>query len=731
MRTHTERERVPTPRTVTADPRRRASTPHVAVAGAGAARTAATRTAATRTAATRDAATRRANARATPHRPTGGEAVRRDARPGARADARPGARPGARPALQRRSHVTTRYDDVARRRRRATGGRRVDPRRAAERPALRKRVVKVRTRRHHFRAGETATRLRVVLVVTSLVFVAIIARVVWLQTRDADALREAGRAQRTSETTLRADRGVIFDRNGDELAISVPSTTVIANPRLVGDPTGTAQALATVLALSPERQQKLIDAFTAKESSFVYVARQVSDDLAEAVDLLDLAGVDLIPEDQRTMPSGAVGQSVIGKVDIDGVGIAGIEMQFDDLLTGVDGETTRQHDRDGRSLPGSETITVAPIPGQDIVLTIDRSVQYAVEQALLEQVANLGARGGSAVVMDTDTGEIIAMVGVRTGEDGVVRVTSGNIAAVDAAEPGSVVKAITVAAALNEGTVTPDTMFHVPYRKKYSDGELHDAEVHPDYTWPVHQILAKSSNIGTIEVMLTMGETLRDTKQLLGTYMRAVGLGEKTALDFPGESRGLGVDWTKWEGTEQYTVSYGQGIASTSIQLVSAINVIANGGVYVAPKLVGATIDAHGELTETDPSGSHRVFRPEVAQQVNYMMRDVVCTGTAKLAQVDGVSVAGKTGTGLKAQDGGGYEDENGNRKYYSSFAGFFPAEDPQVTVLISIDEPPGDAEQQTRFGGTAAAPVFADIAPTIIHEMNLTLPATGGGCAG
>ncbi|MEZ5250415.1 MAG: penicillin-binding transpeptidase domain-containing protein, partial [Ilumatobacteraceae bacterium] len=255
--------------------------------------------------------------------------------------------------------------------------------------------------------------------------------------------------------------------------------------------------LATVLALSPERQQKLIDAFTAKESSFVYVARQVSDDLAEAVDLLDLAGVDLIPEDQRTMPSGAVGQSVIGKVDIDGVGIAGIEMQFDDLLTGVDGETTRQHDRDGRSLPGSETITVAPIPGQDIVLTIDRSVQYAVEQALLEQVANLGARGGSAVVMDTDTGEIIAMVGVRTGEDGVVRVTSGNIAAVDAAEPGSVVKAITVAAALNEGTVTPDTMFHVPYRKKYSDGELHDAEVHPDYTWPVHQILAKSSNIGT------------------------------------------------------------------------------------------------------------------------------------------------------------------------------------------------------------------------------------------
>ncbi len=350
----------------------------------------------------------------------------------------------------------------------------------------------------------------------------------------------------------------------------------------------------------------------------------------------------------------------------------------------------------------------------------------------MEQVTALGARGGSAVVMDTDTGEIIAMVGVRRGEDGIVHVTSGNIAAVDAAEPGSVVKAITVAAALNQGTVTPDTVFHVPYRKNYSDGTLHDAEVASRLRLAgvadPRQVVEHRHDRGRCS---PWANRMRETKEKMGAYMRAFGLGEKTALDFPGESRGLGVDWTKWEGTEQYTVAYGQGIASTSIQLVSAINVIANDGMYVAPKLVAGTIDAGGVLTDAAPSDSHRVVRPEVAQQVNLMMRQVVCEGTAKLAKVDGITVAGKTGTGLKAQDGGGYTDAEGNRKYYSSFAGFFPAEDPQVTVLISIDEPPGAVgeQQPTHFGGTAAAPVFADIAPTILHEMNITPPVTGGGC--
>ena len=581
---------------------------------------------------------------------------------------------------------------------------------------------------HYFKAGESRHRLIAVLVLTALMFVIVVGKVVMLQTSSAETLRAAGREQRTSERVLKASRGVIFDRNGDELALSLPAVTIIANPKLVTDPVGTVSTLAPILALSAEKQESLVEAFTAKKKSFVYIARQVDDDTAAVVMALSLAGVDDISEDRRSMPGGDVGQSVIGLTNVDGEGIAGLEEKYDALLTGTNGEITRQHDRDGRSLPGSETTALTPVPGDDVVLTIDRSVQFAVEQAMLKRVSELKARGGTAVVMSARTGEVIAMVGVRRNDDGIVEVTSGNIAAVDAAEPGSVVKAITVAAALNEGTVTPDTMFNIPYAKKYSDTVLHDAEVHPDETWPVSKILAKSSNIGTIEVMLTLAEELRHKKEKLGAYMTAFGLGTKTALQFPGESRGLGADWRMWEGAEQYTVAFGQGIASTSIQLAAAINVLANGGVYVEPKLLLSTINAAGELVETPPSGTRQVVRPEVAAQVTQMMRDVVCVGTAQAARVEGVSIAGKTGTGLKAQPNGTYLNEKGERTYYSSFVGFFPAEAPEVTVLISIDEPPGAEDEVTRFGGTAAAPVFAAVAPTIMREMNI-VPPPGGGC--
>jgi cell division protein FtsI (penicillin-binding protein 3) len=596
--------------------------------------------------------------------------------------------------------------------------------------ALQKRVTRApRIVRHYFKAGQTRRRLLAVFIVTALVFSIVIVRVIMLQTADAEGLREAGRAQRTSERVLQASRGVIFDRNGDELALSVPSTTIIANPKHVGDPATTVSTLAAVLGLSAEKQQSLLESFTVRDKSFVYVARQVTDDQAAAIEALDLNGVDGIDDVRRIMPGGEVGKSVIGRTDDFGVGTAGIEKQYDELLTGTDGEQIRQHDRDGRSLPGTGAVTVTPIAGDDIVLTLDRSVQFDLERAMIDRVTELGARGGTAIIMDTKTGEIIAMVGVRVNDEGVVEVTSGNIAVVDAAEPGSVVKAITVAAALNEGTVTPDTTFEIPWQEKFSDTVLHDAEVHATEWWPVSQIVTKSSNIGTIKVMLTLADTMRHKKEKLDSYLRAFGLGETSPLDFPGESQGIYNDWKKWEGAEQYTMAYGQGLASTSIQLVSAINVIANGGVYVAPKLVKATIGPDGTMTDTDPSATHVAVRPEVAAQVTTMLQSVVCNGTAKAAQLDGITVAGKTGTGLKALDNGTYEDEDGFRKYYSSFVGYFPAEAPRVTVLISIDEPPGDEDQQTRFGGTAAAPVFAEIAPTIMHEMNITPPTATGGC--
>jgi cell division protein FtsI (penicillin-binding protein 3) len=205
--------------------------------------------------------------------------------------------------------------------------------------------------------------------------------------------------------------------------------------------------------------------------------------------------------------------------------------------------------------------------------------------------------------------------------------------------------------------------------------------------------------------------------------MAAFGLGEKTALDFPGESNGILKEADDLWGSERVTVAYGQGVSSTSLQLVGAVNTIANGGVYVAPKLVKSTVGPDGAITDTPPSATRRVVTEQAALQTTEMMRNVVCSGTATRAKVDGLSIAGKTGTAFKAADNGTYFDDNGDRIYYASFVGFFPADDPQVTVLVSVDEPPSGTDD--RFGGTAAAPVFAELAPTLIHELGI-VPTPG-----
>ncbi len=556
-----------------------------------------------------------------------------------------------------------------------------------------------------------------------LILGAVLVRVVLLQTSQGDALRNAATEQWTRNRVVAAQRGTIFDRNGDELALSVPASTIAVNPHEVDDPSGTADTFARILGLSAEKRDDLEAQMAAQDRGFVYVARQVDDDVAGQLEALDLAGVSIYREDRRILPGGDTGRSVVGRTDIDGVGTAGIELQWDGVLRGTPGEMTVEVAPGGRSIPGSEHVSQAPVAGTDLVLTLDRSVQYRVEQALLRRVAQLRARGAQAIVMDTDTGELVAMASVRISDKGVYEITSGNHSAVDAYEPGSVGKVITVAGALNERTVKPSTEFVVPWQKVYTKAGdmLHDSHVHADEVMDVEQILVESSNIGTISVSETMGFERQHH------YMEAFGLGEKTALQFPGENPGILNPWRTWEGTEKFTVAYGQGVASSPIQLISAINVIANDGVYVAPKLVMGGVDPAGTRMETLPSRTREVVRPRAARQMQRMMREVVCRGTAKLAKVPDLSVAGKTGTGFIAQPDGGYVDANGKLAYYASFVGFFPAEDPQVTVLVSIDQPPTD--NNDRFGGTAAAPVFRELAPTIVHELGIQPPAGSTGC--
>ena len=555
-----------------------------------------------------------------------------------------------------------------------------------------------------------------------MVLLAIVGRVAYLQTKEADSLQSAGADQWTRSYLLPAQRGTMFDRNGNELAMSVPAASISINPKLLVDGAVVVQELDTLLDLSDEKVASLLSEVESKDRGFVYVARQVDANAGDFIRALGHAGVNVDDESRREMPGGDTGRSVLGRTNIDGDGIAGLEKQYNDVMTGTGGSMTREVDPKQQTIAGSESITQAPVAGNDLVLTIDRSIQFATEQVLLEQLERIGARGGTVIALETKTGEILGLASVRrddeTGEYGV---TNGNFAAVDAYEPGSVAKVITIAGALDAGAVTPETTFTVPWRKQYADDLLKDSHQHPDELLTVSDILTESSNIGTIMVQQELGRYEHYD------YMTVFGLGSKTALDFPGESPGLLKDVDELWGSERVTVAYGQGMSSTSLQLVSAINVIANGGVYVAPKLVKATVGPDGQQTPMPAAVTRRAVSEQAAAETTAMMQRVVCEGTAKMAQVDDLPVAGKTGTAFKAADNGTYYNEDGDRIYYSSFVGFFPANDPQITILVSVDEPP--AGTRDRFGGTAAAPVFAALVPTLLHESNIQ-PAPGSkGC--
>jgi len=588
-------------------------------------------------------------------------------------------------------------------------------------------AVKPDRRSSEVGVGTPQRRLRLSLFVIALIFVGIIGRVGYLQTKEAGSLRSAGASQWSRSYDLPAHRGTMFDRHGNELAMSVPAASISINPKLIVDGQAVLNDLDALLDLSDDKLASLATELNREDKrGFVYVARQVDANVGDFIRELGHAGINVDDESRREMPGGDTGRSVLGQTNIDGEGIAGLEKQYDDILTGTGGSMSREVDPQQRTIAGSESIIQAPVDGDDLVLTLDRSIQFSTEQVLLEQLASIGAKGGSVIAQETATGEILGMASVRIDDEtGQYEVTTGNYAAVEAYEPGSVAKVITVAGALDAGAVTPETRFNVPWRKKYYDDVLKDSHQHPDLWLSVSDILTESSNIGTIMVQQALGRAEHHD------YMTDFGLGSKTALDFPGESEGIFKDLDDLWGSERVTVSYGQGVSSTSVQLVSAVNAIANDGTYVAPKLLRATVGPDGVQTPAADSPSRRVVSELAATQTAAMMERVVCddAGTAKLARVEGIAVAGKTGTAFKAADNGTYYNDEGQRIYYASFVGFFPADDPQVTVLVSVDEPP--AETNNRFGGTAAAPVFAALVPILIHELGIQ-PAPGStGCAG
>lgn len=561
-------------------------------------------------------------------------------------------------------------------------------------------------------------RLSVMRVVLCVLLAYVSVRTVLIQTVWRGAYHAASVDYRTRVNIVRADRGVIFDRNGQELALSVPSQTLFIDPLEVSDAEGTGRAVAGLLGMSTEAEAGLIEKIAARRTSFIYLARQIDKSIADAVLALRLPGVSSYTEPRRVVESD-VAAALIGKTDPDGVGISGLELQFNKILQGIDGRAVRAVDSNGRSIPGQTSGTSAPKPGDDLVLTIDKALQFHADQILMQRVAQVRGKSGSAIIMNTATGEIYAMSNVKTQKDGTVGLAPTNYAAVNANEPGSVAKIFSLSASLDLGRTTDATVYKVPGSIKVDEYVIRDAYPHGLVQMSTRDIIRESSNIGT--TMLSEGVS---TSELRG-YLQAFGFGDKTGLDYPNEASGILK--SRWYGTERLTTAYGYGYATTPLQTIAAVNAVANSGVYVAPKLVKSTIDGSGRLKDTRPSNSRTVLKPATASTVTSILKDVVCYGTGKNAQVKGMKVAGKTGTGYKAQDNGTYVTTSGGRRYFASFVGYFPADAPRVTILVTIDEP--DARSRDRFGGTAAAPVFAKLAQAAMQVLQIHPTGTGTGC--
>lgn len=530
-------------------------------------------------------------------------------------------------------------------------------------------------------------------------------RLASLQLLEPERFVAHGEAQRIKTLRLRAGRGAIVDRNGVDLALSVPGQSMIANPRRVEDPVRAARALAQVLGADPEVLERRL----SSDKSFVYLGRQVDLEVAEATLALKISGVYSQEEWERIRPGGDSALSILGRTDIDSIGISGMELAYDGLLSGTDGERRLEMGMRGASIPGGEYWEEPAADGRTLALTLDRALQFEAERLLLEGVEAVGAKGGVLVAMRPATGEILATATVRRSSDGVVRISSEHRAATWTYEPGSIMKPLTVSAILDRAVAAPDTVREVPPRLEVHDATFSDSPFHETVDLTLADIIRRSSNVGTILWAQDLGA------EALYEQLREFGLGSVTDLDFPGEARGILHPPGAWSGTSLPTIAIGQGVSTTPLQMLTAYSALANGGVRPAPTLVLGTRDDDGVFEPRRPGPSLSVLPAAVAAEVVGMMEQVVASGTGTRAQVPGYRVAGKTGTAWKVLPTGGYGSK-GNRSYVASFVGFLPAEAPRLAVIVVVDEPAGG----TYSGGRVAAPVFAEFARFAVRQLRI-----------
>jgi cell division protein FtsI (penicillin-binding protein 3) len=559
-----------------------------------------------------------------------------------------------------------------------------------------------------YRRPDPKRRLQAILILSLMVLSLVAGRLVQLQGLDRSTYAAMAERQRLHTVALTAPRGEIVDRSGRQLAETIDARDVYADPEKVTDPLTEAGSLAPVLGLPAGALKEQL----AQHTTFVYLSRAVSPVLAGRVMALELPGIGVLPTTKRLYPAGTLASNIVGFVNADGDGVSGLEASYDKVLSGRDGERTFETGLSGSPIPDGHDILQPAVPGTGVQLTIDRDIQWEAQQAIAAQVHAVHADSGTVVVMDPRTGRLLALA-VAPGFDpnhySDYPLSALNDPAVsDVYEPGSVNKVITMSAALQEHLFTPQSPFVVPPQLHYAGFTFHDAELHGTEHLTLAGILAKSSNIGTIEVARKVGAAR------LYHYLHAYGFGEPTGVGLPGDGYGLLPPLDQWTASTLPTAAFGQGVGVTALQVASVYATVANGGVRVTPQLIAGTIDADGHRHPSARPERHRVISARVAAQLRDMLEAVTTTeGTAPLARIPGYRIAGKTGTANRPDSSGGYSG------YTSSFVGFGPADKPQLLVEVVLQNP-----RSGHFGGLVAAPVFRQVMGFALQTLRI--PPTG-----
>jgi cell division protein FtsI (penicillin-binding protein 3) len=612
----------------------------------------------------------------------------------------PSRRAGA-PAAARRSGA------AAARRSSSTAARRPAARQPARRPVRRP------------RRGDSKKRLLFVLAFTMVAFLFISSRLIVLQVLDATSLDEAAAKQRLRAIELPAERGRIFDRDGGDLALSVPARTVYAQPRLIRDPAGTARKLAPLL----HQPARTILGRLRSGSAWTYLARKIPVSGGQAVARLDLPGIGVLSDTMRRYPSGRLASQVLGFVGTDGTGLAGVEQRYQGLLAGRSGQMLLEQDPSGRPIPQGQRSTEPARPGSDLVLTIDQNIQYVAERALAAAVEQYQAKSGSVVVMAPRTGELLAVANMPTFDPNRFGSSSAearkNRAVTNVYEPGSTNKVITAAAALDAGVVRPSTMVTIPPELPLCPGvhPFHDSHQHGTERLSFADVVAQSSNIGTIRVATRLGP------ERLAKAELDFGYGRRTGVDLPGETPGIVRPQRTWTCPDLGTNAIGQGVAVSVLQMARVYASVANGGLLVQPTLLRGTVDERGDFHGIQRPTPRRVLSVRTTQTLTGILEGVVREGgTGTAAALDDWTVAGKTGTAqVPNPNGGGYLPG----AYVASFMGYAPAEDPRVVVAVVLDRP-----AKGIYGGTVAAPVFREVAGYALRHLEVP-PSLGGDASG